>query len=212
MEILKFGDAPTPNRKNNNPRKPAAMVVAGLLVAMMGMSTTLAGTISISGGRVEFGQGLVSTAACDSDGITIAPLSAFTNSGSDSDTFTVSALTLSGIADTCLGKVFKIKAFAGSSNTSLAVKASGSYGVIGGAYIKIKLPTSNPGSNDYETSLTLKDGTSDSNIANVGFTGTSWSSNAGTFQITGLAISNSVTRFTIESSDYSSTNDGTSSN
>ena len=72
MEILKFGDNPSPNRSNNNQRKPAAMIVAGVLVAMMGMSTTLAGTISIgTNSRVEFGQGVVATAAINTSGLSI---------------------------------------------------------------------------------------------------------------------------------------------
>ena len=81
MEILKFGDNPSPNRSNNNQRKPAAMIVAGVLVAMMGMSTTLAGTMTIgTNSRVEFGQGLVNTAACD-DAITVTPSSNFNTTG-----------------------------------------------------------------------------------------------------------------------------------
>ena len=136
MEILKFGDNPSPNRSNNNQRKPAAMIVAGVLVAMMGMSTTLAGTITIgTNNRVEFGQGLVATAACDS-AITLTPTSSFTNTGNSLDTFTVNTLTLSGISQDCLGKVFVIKAFAGTSADSLGIAASDT-GSAGGALSRI---------------------------------------------------------------------------
>ena len=211
MEILKFGDNQSPNRSNNNQRKPAAMIVAGVLVAMMGMSTTLAGTITIgTNNRVEFGQGLVSTAACD-DAITVTPASSFTNSGGANDTFTVSSLTLSGIHSDCLGKVFVIKAYAGSSNTTLAITSSGN-GNAGGAFIKIKIPTSDTSTAGAYTSLTSVGGTTNNNIAGVGFSsGSAYSGNAGAITLTGLAISNSVTRFTIESADYNSTNDGASS-
>ena len=212
MEILKFGDNPSPNRSNNNnSRKPAAMIVAGVLVAMMGMSTTLAGTITIgTNNRVEFGQGLVNTAACD-DAITVSPASSFTNTGVEGDTFTVNSIALSGIANACLGKVFVIKAYAGSSNTTLGISASDT-GSAGGAFIKVKIPASGGGTNGEYTSLTKLNGTVSSSIAPVGFSGaTAYSGGNGAFTITNLKISNTVTRFTIESSDWNETNDGPAS-
>ena len=211
MEILKFGDAPSPKRSNNNGRKSGPMIVAGLMVAMMGMSTTLAGTISIgTNSRVEFGQGLVATAACD-DSITLNPVSSFTNSGVSGDTFTVSSIVLSDIAADCAGKVFLLKAFAGSSATSLAVKASGN-GNSGGAVIKFKFPDSNTETDTAKyTSLTKIGGSTDSSIGSVGFSSaTALSGGSGSITLTGLSIANSVTRFTIESSDHNATNDGTS--
>lgn len=210
MEILKFGDAPSPKRSNNNGRKSGPMIVAGLMVAMMGMSTTLAGTISIgTNSRVEFGQGLVATAACD-DAITLNPVSSFTNNGSSNDTFTVSSLVISDLAADCAGKVFTIKAFAGTNGTSLAVADTGNNGDQGGAIIKFKFPTS---STDTSTSsyksLTKIGGSTSTSIGTVGFTSaTALSGGSGAITLTGLKISNSVTRFTIESSDYNSTNDG----
>ncbi len=54
------------------------MVTFGIAVLVLGgMSTTLAGTISLnSGNNVEFGQGVVTTAACDTT-ISIAPVSSY---------------------------------------------------------------------------------------------------------------------------------------
>jgi hypothetical protein len=64
------------------------------MVAVMGLSSTLAGTISInSGATVEFGQGIVSTAACDNS-INITPTSSY---DFDDNEFTVSSITMSNI-------------------------------------------------------------------------------------------------------------------
>lgn len=194
MEILKFGDNPSPNRSNNNQRKPAAMIVAGVLVAMMGMSTTLAGTISISSGRVEFGQGLVATAACDSS-ITISPTSSFVNSGNDSDTFTVSQLLLSGIANACLDKYFTIKAFGGSDATSLRLVDGGGSGLA----LKFKIPSDS--TTAQAGTFTISTGSGLESTYGFGSTTGNWTTGSGDIKITGLKIPNSVTRFTIESSD-----------
>ena len=191
MEILKFGDNPSPNRSNNNnPRKPAAMIVAGVLVAMMGMSTTLAGTISISGGRVEFGQGIVNTAACD-DSIVVTPATSFTNTGVSGDTFTVTSLTLSDVnatgTDNCLGKYLTIKAYSGSSATALTFSSTAD--TTTAQVIKFLIPTSGTGwvsaANSVTTNFTADSG---------------WTTSAGTITLGAFSLSNSVTRFTIESS------------
>ena len=199
MEILKFGDNPTPNRSNNNQRKPAAMIVAGVLVAMMGMSTTLAGTISIgTNSRVEFGQGVVATAACDSD-VTITPVSSFDATGagnSGNGTFTIETVTVSRLAGgsetgtaNCLGKVLKLTAydendsvvtFNGQSTATLMIPCTGSDANTNTNYTK---------NNSSFTIQSASGMDGSSGIISLGF---------------GTYLSNSVTRFTLESSDYTS--------
>ena len=201
MEILKFGDNPSPNRSNNNQRKPAAMIVAGVLVAMMGMSTTLAGTITIgTNNRVEFGQGVVNTAACD-DAITVTPSASFSNSGQSlaTDTFTVTQLVLSGIKggaaaaeDNCMGKYFTLKAYAGSSSTPMTFPVDTG---TASTSLKFRIPTTDTDADDYTKWAAL--GASNTFTAASGFSG----SNAGTVTIAGIKLPNTVTRFTIESSD-----------
>lgn len=197
MEILKFGDNPSPNRSNNNQRKPAAMIVAGVLVAMMGMSTTLAGTITIgTNNRVEFGQGLVNTAACDS-AITVTPAASFSNTGSDSDTFTVTSITLSGIeggataaSSNCMGKYLTVRAYAGSSGTALTFDATTGSDANN---LKFQIPT---------TDSVANAGTFTASGASNTFSGAQgWSGANGQITLDGFTLPNSVTRFTIESSD-----------
>ena len=194
MEILKFGDSPSPKRSNNGGRKPGAMIIAGVLVAMMGMSTTLAGTITIgTNNRVEFGQGIVNTAACD-DAITVTPGASFTNTGSNSDTFTVTTLTLSGVeaaaTTNCLGKYLTVKAYAGSSGTAMTWDTSGTDAL----YIKFRVPST--GGN------TSSNWSAESGSASVGFsTTTNWTGSTASVTITSFELANSVSRFTVESSD-----------
>jgi hypothetical protein len=125
MELLKFSDSPKSSRRGKN---PAAFIGAGIMVAVMGLSSTLAGTISINSGRtVEFGQGIVSTAACDAS-ISITPVSSYSYSA---DTFTVSSVKISQVgwdsgvsgvvtADGrgCRGQVLELRAY-GASSTPL---------------------------------------------------------------------------------------------
>ena len=203
MEILKFGDSPAPKRSNSGGRKTGPMIIAGLMVAMMGMSTTLAGTITIgSGNRVEFGQGVVSTAACDSS-ITITPYVSFNTPVAD--TFTVNALKLADVDTACLGKTFTIKAYSGGDQ--MVMTSGGSTG----DYVAFAIPgtatlanATGVGSGTIGSSTSTVTGANwsiASGSRSVGFfdPGSGWGT-AGTITLTGLQVSADVTRFTIESS------------
>ena len=78
MKLLNLdsGDeAATPNKKKSKWLKIGIGVSALVLIPTIG--STLAGTITIGSGSVEFGQGVVDTAACDGE-ITVAPTSDLT--------------------------------------------------------------------------------------------------------------------------------------
>ena len=208
MEILKFGDNPSPNRSNNNQRKPAAMIVAGVLVAMMGMSTTLAGTITIgTNNRIEFGQGLVTTAACDGS-ITITPSSSFNAS---TDTFTVTELTISNVNgynidanQMCLGKWFIIKAYSGSTQLNFR----NSPDTATASALQFKIPgtgLSDSATADSAWSMTTTSTVKpvfDGNLLTFSAQG-GWTSTSGTVKIGNFKLEPGVTKITIESSDSS---------
>jgi len=206
------------------------------MVAVMGLSSTLAGTITIgTGNAVEFGQGVVTAAACDA-AITVTPESSFnasTTGGADS--FTVSALTISGIggstlgtqnqetavADTgCLGKVFEIEAYYDSVTVELG------YGSVYKT-LTVTLPTNSDSATaaeNFSAAAWNSDGatwskytggsvTIDRVATNTGgTTGAAAApvlSNGATvgmkFTITGLRIPSTVTKFTIETRSPNST-------
>ena len=78
MPVLDFDDAPA-----SRPRKNVRLILGvGTIAAVVGVSSTLASSITLNGGGdVEFGQGIATTAACDSS-IEITPIAEFSNSDS----------------------------------------------------------------------------------------------------------------------------------
>jgi len=123
MDTLNLGSEEVPKGKKkskNRNLKIALGLAAVILVPTIG--STLAGSITIGTGSVEFGQGSVTTAACDPV-ITVTPTSTFTNT-SGAGSFKVGTVKISGIADACSGKTFHITAF-GDTGTSLTLSTGG---------------------------------------------------------------------------------------
>jgi len=91
---------------------PKIIFGAALLLVIPLLGNTFAGTITINnvGGKVEFGQGIAQTVACDSDGVTIVPSAAY---DSATTRFNISSILVNGInltdsATACAGKTFKL--------------------------------------------------------------------------------------------------------
>jgi len=123
MKLLNLdpGDeAATPNKKKSKWLKIGIGLSALVLIPTIG--STLAGSISINAGSgVEFGQGVVSTAACDG-AITVAPTSELTTSIGTSipygsmpgvaPYFSLGTISVSDIdGSTCQDVTFIIKAY-----------------------------------------------------------------------------------------------------
>jgi hypothetical protein len=89
------------------------------------LGSTLAANISLnSGATVEFGQGVAQTTACDSDGITLTPITSFVNGTPGNfqlDSITVSSVNADGVVGTpeagCDGKTFTVKAYTADGAT-----------------------------------------------------------------------------------------------
>ena len=95
-------------------RSRLAGILTGILVLALipVVTTTYAGIIRVSnpGERVEFGQGIAATAACDPDGVTIIPIAEYSQSNGK---FMVKSIEIKGIdlrnsTTYCVGKVFDI--------------------------------------------------------------------------------------------------------
>lgn len=185
-----------------------AVVVSVAVVG--GMSTTLAGTISLNtGGSVEFGQGVVTTAACDTS-IKILPASSFDTTTS---TFSVSSIELQDIgiksngSDTatagggCLGKRLTLKAY-NSAGTALTLIGSETSIFIeipdsGTAVANVGDGTPNDKANfEKTTDVTIPDAGGFS-----GNTSATGKASAGYVVIGNLSIPGTVTRITLESSE-----------
>ena len=130
MKLLNLdsGDeAAPPNKKKSKWLKIGIGVSALVLIPTIG--STLAGSISINAGSgVEFGQGNVSTAACDGD-ITVAPTSALTTTidstvptGSMPESapyFSLGTISVSDInGATCQDVTFIIRAYDSNGSTT----------------------------------------------------------------------------------------------
>ena len=132
MSILNL-DGP-PGFRTKNRRSVRVWMGIGLVIAVLGVGSTLASTISINGGQnVEFGQGVQRTVYCGGDKtITLIPISGFinnpesTSSSSESEgtstespspgTFYLSGIKVDNIPDECSGKNFVISAYDNSGS------------------------------------------------------------------------------------------------
>jgi len=179
---------------------PLLSIVA--TVALVGgMSTTLAGTISLNtNNTVEFGQGVVTAAACDTS-MEIIPTATFNNSNQQ---FTVSSVTLRGVGliptsgntgagPGCKGKTLTIKAF--SASNQLAWDGTSQS-------IVITLPNTDT-MTAQSPAVTKSANESVTVVANVNYEDILTTTTASTtqqFTLGGLAYPADVVRFTIESS------------
>jgi len=115
-----------PIEDSSNPvKKKFSSILAFLLLLVGGtylVQTTLAANISLnSGANVQFGQGVSMLSACSgSNALTVTPNSSFTNA-SNSGTFYLGSITVSGIPTSCYGSEFQINAFGATSSAPLAL-------------------------------------------------------------------------------------------
>jgi hypothetical protein len=212
VEILKFAEPPKRSSRTNTKKRGGIMPLLAVVVSVAvvgGMSTTLAGTITLnSSGSVEFGQGVVTTAACDAS-IEIIPASAFETSTS---TFSVSTVKLDKIGiksdgtDTatagagCLGKFMTIRAYT-STGESLNLFPTGTTKF---AYVKIPTDSATASSSGSYSDLSSGLGIASAGGFSAG-PQTKDTSGGGNLTMSGLKISGTVTRITLESSDAAPT-------
>jgi hypothetical protein len=207
VEILKFAEPPKRSSRTNTKKRGGIMPLLAVVVSVAvvgGMSTTLAGTISLNtSNSVEFGQGVVTTAACDTT-IKILPASSFDTSTS---TFSVSSVALEDIGisgDTatvgggCLGKVLTLRAYT-ANGTSLDVNSAQNI-----KFVYVTIPATsgvNTGANDKDAYTAKSDFATVPSAATFGGNTSATGGAAGKFTIGNLKIPGTVTRITLESSD-----------
>ena len=120
MNTLNLGSDEIPaTKKKSNTRnlKIALGLAAVILVPTIG--STLAGSIVVSGGSVEFGQGIATAAACGN--VTLTPSASFNNDADDTGVFGIGTITLSAIPEGCSGKTFTIRAWGATDDTAIAL-------------------------------------------------------------------------------------------
>jgi hypothetical protein len=97
----------------------------GLLVAVLGIGSTFASTITINSATdsTEFGQGVERTVFCGGDStiIKVVPLTAYRNKSGSTDPagiFYLSGIKVSGIPDACDGVNFVLSMYNGTAGSS----------------------------------------------------------------------------------------------
>ena len=210
MEILKFSEPPKRSSRSTTRKKSGVMPLLSVVAAVAlvgGMSSTLAGTITLNGGTgVEFGQGIVTAAACDTS-IKITPTSAYESDTARASTnFVVSSLKVENVGlatggsagPGCKGKWLTIRAYAENATTPLKWNTAGNQDTI-----KFQLPSSDTltaGSQISKDANTTGVAIADGGIA--GYDAAVNSSATGAyFTLSNLYILSTAVRFTVESSD-----------
>ena len=178
-----FVDYENTNEEPSGKKKISSLLALVLLIVggTFLVQNTLAANISLnSGGAVEFGQGISTTAACSgSDVLTVTPNSEFANA-SGAGAHYLKTITVSGIPAGCSGVDFNISVY--DSTTSTALPMFGSTKSVATIW-------NNAG--------TFEGGT--------GYLGSSISSSSGTFTITfttPVALASKVSKLTIQSSSH----------
>ena len=109
---LSSDDEPSRKKKGQNRSLKIILGLAAVILVPT-IGSTLAGGITVGSGSLEFGQGVVTTAACDTS-ITVLPTTAYAG-----DTFTLSTIVVSNLntaASTgCDGKDLTLKVLSGST-------------------------------------------------------------------------------------------------
>jgi len=106
MSLFIFDEGSRKPRRNG---KLLAFFSIAAIAGAVTLSTTLAAQLNLNtNGRAEFGQGVISTTSCDTNGIKVTPINSFFNQQS-SGSFTFNAIQLEQISANCAGKDFIIK-------------------------------------------------------------------------------------------------------
>jgi len=119
MNTLNLGSDEMPEKKkksNTRNLKIALGLAAVILVPTIG--STLAGSITVGTGTLEFGQGVTATTAC-SPTLTLTPTSALVTGA-----FVLDAIKVSGINANCADKYFTLKVLAPTSGDPVIIGAS----------------------------------------------------------------------------------------
>ena len=102
--------------------------LAGLaLISVLSYSllgSTFATNISMSSGRVEFGQGVTQSTACDST-VTLTPYATFANASGASATYKLTSIRLTDMESGCWGKDIIIKVYNSTDSTPLNLYQTG---------------------------------------------------------------------------------------
>lgn len=122
-ESYAFDDAEYGDSQESGSSKPFLVKAVAMLIAVTGIAYGANIALNGSNSTTEFGQGIRTTTACDTNGgITVIPYAGFVNDTGTGE-FTLDSIILENIDAACVGDVFTIQVYA-ETGTALNVSES----------------------------------------------------------------------------------------
>jgi hypothetical protein len=111
-ESYAFDDAEYGDIEESGSSKPFLVKAIAMILAVTGIAYGANIALTPSGSKTEFGQGFVTTAACDTNGgITVIPYAGFIND-TGTGKFSLDSIILEDIDAACVGEDFTIQVYA----------------------------------------------------------------------------------------------------
>ena len=101
-----------------------ALLSAAAVFGYSTLGTTFATNIQLGSGRVEFGQGILTSTACDSN-ITVTPFATFANASGAAANYKFTNIQVTDISTSCYGKNFIIRAYDSATAVPLTLYQTG---------------------------------------------------------------------------------------
>jgi hypothetical protein len=131
-ESYAFDDAEYGDFEESGSSKPFLVKAIAMILAVTGIAYGANIALSSNGTKTEFGQGYITTTACDTNGgITIIPYAGFIND-TGTGKFSLDSIILENIDAACVGEDFTIQVYA-ETGTALTVSETAT-SANGGSY------------------------------------------------------------------------------
>jgi hypothetical protein len=135
-ESYAFEDAEYEEIEESGSSKPFLVKAIAMLLAVTGIAYGANIALSSGSNRLEFGQGFLTTAACDTDGITVIPYAGFIND-TGTGKFSLDSIILENIDKNCYGEDFTIQVYADTGDALIVSESATAAN--GASYVQFNL-------------------------------------------------------------------------
>jgi hypothetical protein len=135
-ESYAFEDAEYEEIEESGSSKPFLVKAIAMLLAVTGIAYGANIALTPNGSKTEFGQGFVTTTACDTDGITVIPYAGFIND-TGTGKFSLDSIILENIHKDCYGEDFTIQVYADTGDALIVSESATAAN--GGSYVQFNL-------------------------------------------------------------------------